>query len=104
MDRKIEMVKKEFRNVVARFAAATVAAGSIFGGAALGLAAGANASPTVQVQAQQERAMQAKADPAARRQEGLRVPPHETAPQQRRVAVPGGEPQQHTPKRRSGGM
>jgi hypothetical protein len=96
------MVNREFRTAVARFAAATIAVGSIFGGAALGLAAGANASPTVQ--AQQERAMHTKADPAARRQEGLRVPPRESAPQQRRAAVPGEAPQHYTPKRRSGQM
>jgi hypothetical protein len=98
------MVNKEFRNFVARFAAATVAAGSIFGGATLGLAAGAHASSPVQVQAQQERAMHAKTDPAARRQEGTRIPPRETAPQQRRPAAPGEAPQHHGPQRKGGAM
>ncbi|WP_442007621.1 hypothetical protein [Mycobacterium sp. 2YAF39] len=97
------MADKEFRNFIARFAAATMAAGSIFGGAALGLAAGAHASPTVQVQAQQERAMHAKTDPAARRQEGTRIPPRESAPQ-RRPAAPGEPPQHHMPQRKGGAM
>jgi hypothetical protein len=68
MFRNIELVNKEFRNVVARFAGAR------------------------------------EPDPAARRQEGPRVPPRESAPQQRRVAVPGEAPQHYTPKRRSGEM
>lgn len=101
------MMIKEFRNLVARLVVTTVAAGSIFGGLALGMATDANASAAVQAQTQQMRAMRPKTDPGAPGQVGPRVPTGEPARgPQRPVAVPGESPRHPVPPqhRKSGGM